>query len=50
LTTSEAEADIVRSYDLYANCYVSKPVDLHEFLKVVQAIEGFWLAIVKLPS
>jgi chemotaxis family two-component system response regulator Rcp1 len=50
LTTSEAEKDIVRSYELHANCYISKPVGLNEFLKVIQAIEGFWLAVVKLPS
>lgn len=50
LTTSQAEADIIRSYDLHANCYVPKPVDLDAFLKVVQSIEGFWLAIVKLPT
>ena len=50
LTTSEAERDIVRSYELHANCYISKPVGLNEFLKVIQAIEGFWLAVVKLPS
>jgi chemotaxis family two-component system response regulator Rcp1 len=50
LTTSEAEQDIVRSYELHANCYVSKPVGLDAFLKVIQAIEGFWLAVVKLPG
>jgi CheY-like chemotaxis protein len=49
LTTSEAEEDIVRSYDLHANCYITKPVDLEAFLRVVAAIEGFWLAVVKLP-
>ncbi len=50
LTTSAAEQDIVRSYALHANCYVSKPFDLGEFVKVVQSIEDFWLAVVKLPS
>ncbi len=50
LTTSEAEQDIVRSYDLHANCYVTKPVDLDRFLTVVKSIEDFWLAIVKLPT
>lgn len=50
LTTSEAEQDIVRSYQLHANCYISKPVGLDEFLQVIQAIEGFWLAVVKLPG
>jgi two-component system, chemotaxis family, response regulator Rcp1 len=50
LTTSEAEEDIVRSYDLHANCYISKPVDLDQFITVVRSIEDFWLTIVKLPS
>lgn len=49
LTTSQAETDILTSYDLHANCYISKPVDLHEFVRVVQGIESFWLSIVKLP-
>jgi DNA-binding response OmpR family regulator len=48
LTTSEAEQDIVKSYNLHANAYVTKPVDLNQFLAVVKAIEGFWLEIVKL--
>lgn len=50
LTTSQAEQDIVKSYNLYANCYVSKPVDLEQFMTVVKSIEDFWLTIVKLPS
>jgi chemotaxis family two-component system response regulator Rcp1 len=50
LTTSEAEEDILRSYQLHANCYIVKPVDLNQFLKVVKTIDNFWLAIVKLPS
>jgi CheY-like chemotaxis protein len=50
LTTSKAEEDIVKSYNLYANCYVTKPVDLEQFAKVVQSIEDFWLTIVKLPQ
>lgn len=50
LTTSEAEQDILKSYDLHANCYITKPVDLDRFITVVQSIEEFWLAIVKLPS
>ena len=50
LTTSEAEQDIVRSYDLHANCYITKPVDLDAFIEVVRSIEGFWLAIVRLPA
>jgi len=49
LTSSEAEQDIVRAYDLHANCYVSKPVDLDQFITVVQSIENFWFTIVKLP-
>ena len=48
LTTSSAEEDILRSYQLHANCYITKPVDLDQFLKVVRAIDNFWLAIVKL--
>jgi CheY-like chemotaxis protein len=48
LTTSQAEADILRSYRLQANAYVVKPVDLDQFLKAVRAIEQFWLEIVKL--
>ena len=50
LTTSQAEQDILRSYDLHANCYITKPVDFHQFLEVVEAIEGFWLSVVKLPT
>jgi len=49
LTTSEAEQDVLKSYDLHANCYVTKPVDLDRFISVVKSIEEFWLAIVKLP-
>jgi len=49
LTTSDAEEDILRSYGLHANCYITKPVDLRQFMKVVKSIEDFWLAIVKLP-
>ena len=50
ITTSEAEEDIARSYDLHANCYISKPVDLDQFITVVRSIEDFWLTIVKLPG
>jgi CheY-like chemotaxis protein len=50
LTTSEAEQDILRSYDLHANCYVTKPVDLEQFITVIRSIENFWLVIVKLPD
>jgi CheY-like chemotaxis protein len=49
LTTSQAERDIVESYRLHANAYVTKPVDLEQFLKVIRTIEQFWLEIVKLP-
>lgn len=49
LTTSEAEADILRSYQLHANCYITKPVGLDGFLKVVSSIDSFWLSVVKLP-
>jgi two-component system, chemotaxis family, response regulator Rcp1 len=50
LTTSTAEEDVVRSYDLHANCYIAKPVDLNQFITVVRCIEDFWLSIVKLPT
>jgi two-component system response regulator len=50
LTTSSAETDIVKSYDLGANCYVTKPVGFDQFAKVVDAIEGFWFTVVKLPT
>lgn len=50
LTTSEAEQDILRSYNLGANCYITKPIDLDQFIKVVQTIEDFWLTVVKLPT
>jgi len=49
LTVSQAEQDIVKSYNLHANCYISKPVDLEQFLEVVKSIENFWLTVVKLP-
>jgi CheY-like chemotaxis protein len=49
LTTSEAEQDILRAYELHGNCYITKPVDLEKFLHIVRAVENFWLAIVKLP-
>lgn len=50
LTTSQAEEDILKAYNLNANCYITKPVDLDQFMKVVKTIEEFWLTIVKLPS
>jgi two-component system, chemotaxis family, response regulator Rcp1 len=49
LTTSAAEQDILRSYQLSANAYITKPIDLNEFMSVVRSIEAFWLSIVKLP-
>lgn len=49
LTTSQAEEDILRAYGLSANCYITKPADLDQFIKVVKSIEDFWLTIVKLP-
>jgi two-component system, chemotaxis family, response regulator Rcp1 len=49
LTTSEAERDLLKSYDLHANAYVTKPIDLDRFIDIVQAIEYFWFTIVKLP-
>jgi CheY-like chemotaxis protein len=49
LTTSKSDEDVLRSYRLRANCYISKPVDLDGFLKVVKSIDDFWLSIVKLP-
>lgn len=50
LTTSQAEEDILKAYHLNANCYISKPVDLDQFMKVIRTIKEFWLTIVKLPS
>ena len=49
LTTSEAERDLVRTYDLHANAYVVKPIDLDRFVEVVQAVENFWFTVVRLP-
>ncbi|HWF02583.1 MAG TPA: response regulator [Candidatus Angelobacter sp.] len=50
LTSSQAEQDILKTYNLHANCFISKPVDLAQFITVVKSIEDFWLAIVKLPN
>ena len=50
LTTSAAERDLVKTYDLHANAYVVKPLDLDQFIEVVQAIENFWFTVVKLPQ
>ena len=49
LTTSEDEQDVLKSYNLHANCYITKPVDLDQFIRVVRSIEDFWLGIVVLP-
>ena len=49
LTTSRADQDILRAYQLNANCYINKPVDLDQFINIVRVIEGFWLSIVELP-
>jgi len=49
LTTSASESDIPKSYQLHANCYITKPVDLTGFLEVIQSIDNFWLSVVKLP-
>jgi len=49
LTTSKAEEDIIKSYNLHANCYITKPVGLEKFIEVVRTLENFWLEIVKLP-
>ncbi len=50
MTISQAEADILKSYNLHANCYITKPIDLNQFIKVIKTIEEFWFSIVKLPS
>ena len=50
LTTSKAEEDVLKSYHLHANCYVTKPVDLEKFITVVQSIDRFWLTVVTLPN
>ena len=50
LTTSQSEADVLRTYDLHANCFITKPVDLNRFLDVVKAVEDFWLSAVTLPT
>ena len=49
LTTSQAEQDIIKTYELHANCYITKPVDLDQFLSVARLIEDFWLTVVRLP-
>jgi two-component system response regulator len=50
LTSSSAEEDIIKSYNLHANCYITKPLDFVQFTKIIHAIENFWLSIVKLPD
>jgi CheY-like chemotaxis protein len=50
LTTSAAEEDVARAYGSHANCYITKPVELDQFLSVIQSIDSFWLSLVKLPQ
>jgi CheY-like chemotaxis protein len=50
LTTSEAEQDVLKAYDLHANCYVNKPMDMEQFVSVVKTLENFWFGTVKLPG
>jgi chemotaxis family two-component system response regulator Rcp1 len=50
LTTSAAEKDILQAYGLHANCYITKPVELDQFMEIIKSIEGFWLTVVKLPK
>ena len=50
MTSSDQERDVVKAYDLHANCFVNKPVDVREFITVVRSIEDFWLTVVKLPA
>jgi CheY-like chemotaxis protein len=49
MTISQAEEDILRSYKLHANCFITKPIDLNQFIRVIKLIEEFWFSIVKLP-
>lgn len=49
LTTSQAESDILKSYNLHANCYITKPMDLEQFIYIVKSVDCFWLSVVKLP-
>ena len=50
LTSSRAEQDVLKAYELYANCYITKPVDFAQFINIVKSIESFWLTVVALPS
>ena len=49
LTLSKAEEDVIKTYELHANCFITKPVDMDQFIKVIKSIEDFWFSIVKLP-
>ncbi len=49
MTISQAEEDIFKSYNLHANCYITKPIDLNQFMKIIKSIENFWFSVVKLP-
>jgi CheY-like chemotaxis protein len=49
LTTSKSEEDILKTYDQHANCYITKPVDLEQFITVVRSVQHFWFSVVKLP-
>ena len=49
LTTSQAEEDVLKAYSLHANCYITKPVDLTQFIRIVNSIDDFWLSVVRLP-
>jgi len=49
MTVSSAEEDVLKTYNLHANCYITKPIDLDQFMRVVKSVEEFWLTIVKLP-
>lgn len=50
LTTSKAEQDVARAYKLHANCYLTKPIQMDDFLKTIRSVEEFWLSVVRLPS
>ena len=50
MTSSQSQEDILKTYNLHANCYITKPIDLNQFMKVVKSIEDFWFTIVKLPE
>jgi len=50
LTTSKAEEDVLKTYDLHANCYITKPVGMAKFIEVIKMIDDFWLTVVRLPS